>query len=76
MLDTNIRQYLSLEGANTWLSLYLELSANIILITAVSIIILARGYISPGEAGLTIIWMIGLPDCIYSVILGQANIEN
>jgi len=68
-LDTNIRQFLSLEGTNTWLSLYLEFSGNIILIVSISVIILARGYISPGMAGLTFTWMIFLPEIIYSVIL-------
>ena len=75
-IDTNIKCYLSLEGANCWISLNLELVCDVILMVAMGVIVLARGYITAGYAGLTITWGIWMPEVIYWVILLLAYIEN
>jgi len=75
-LNLNMRQYITLESANCWLSVYLELVSNFILFTAISVIIFARGYISPAYAGLAITWGFWMPEMMYWLILMWAGFEN
>jgi ATP-binding cassette subfamily C (CFTR/MRP) protein 1 len=52
------------------------LNADIIVVVAFSIIIFARGYISPAFAALTVTQVAWLPEIIYWVILSAASLEN
>jgi hypothetical protein len=75
-LNMNIQQYLTLEGASCWLQLYLELTCDLILVVAMAIIVLARGYITASYAALTLSYAIWLPEMVYWFVLCITYLEN
>jgi ABC-type bacteriocin/lantibiotic exporter with double-glycine peptidase domain len=75
-LDTNIRLFLSLKASESWVSLYLELAADIFLVVMITFILAVSGYVSPGYAALATAYSFIIPDFIFWIVLQSADLEN
>jgi ABC-type multidrug transport system fused ATPase/permease subunit len=74
-MDQNLRLYFDLKSAHAWLSLYLELVSDLILLVNALFIVLARGDITPGYAGMSLSHAVIFPEHIYWMIYFMASLE-
>jgi ABC-type multidrug transport system fused ATPase/permease subunit len=64
-----------MQATNAWLSISLELVSDMLLCVSALFIVITRGDISPGYAGMSLSYAVSLPDNIYWMIYLTALLE-
>jgi ABC-type multidrug transport system fused ATPase/permease subunit len=75
LLDTHVRTEIATEGAEMWLTIGMDLLAGGVLVFVSWILILNRDLISPGVAGLCLVYLMPLAESINSAVKCIADLE-